>query len=95
MVGTGRMGERASHHAGELIRFRGQRAELCRGEVDARERVEEVLQPVDADHGVSFQQCACQSKLRPSSVPMTTTQARRSSAGRLKATSKGTPFLTR
>ena len=36
-----------------------------------------------------------QSNRLPSSVPKTTTNASRSSLGRLKATSKGTPFRTR
>jgi hypothetical protein len=47
------------------------------------------------DHVREFQRMACQSNTRPSSVPSATTKAIRSSAGRLKATSNGTPFRTR
>jgi hypothetical protein len=42
-----------------------------------------------------FQRKVCQSNTLPSNVPRATTKAIRSSAGRLKATSNGTPFLTR
>ena len=47
------------------------------------------------DHVREFQRMARQSNTRPSSVPSATTNAIRSSAGRLKATSNGTPFRTR
>ena len=46
-------------------------------------------------HFAGFQHNRCQSNSRPSSVPSARMKALRSSTGRLKATSNGTPFLTR
>ena len=50
---------------------------------------------VAVGHVREIQRKACQSNARPSNEPSATTKAIRSSAGRLKATSNGTPFRTR
>ena len=46
-------------------------------------------------HARSLHLIEAKSNSPPSSVPKTTTQASRSSGGRLNATSKGTPFRTK
>ena len=57
--------------------------------------MDDCMQSVNRDQRRSFQRKERQSNSRPSIVPSATIHSSLSSAGRQKATSKGTPFLTR
>src|SRR5690242_18682642 len=91
-----RVRERLPHFAFQMLRAEFHSLAAGGTEVDAREPGQGLRETGERDHATgSFQRIDCQSNSRPSRRPRATMKANRSSSGRLKATSNGTPFLTK